>query len=291
VWISSWRTRRCTFFYGSANVEKKKRRKRKSDVAEEVEQPLIVSDRLFALGSEDGSISVYSLSLGTVTQRFTGQHSYPVEAFTFNARGNRGISIAGDDLAVEWDVETGRAIRTWRLESKGTMKQVAWSHDESMIITAGHTVLLWNDEGKLLKRFPGHASEVRRVVFGDGIAVSIAEEDRAINVWNLDIDGPTSASVLICEANPMEISLKNARLLAALEDGSVSLWEDASERTKKMRVCDARLEFHSGQDKIPILTATFVDSDPIQVLTARGNLVKPIFEQIVCCISLESNQA
>jgi len=269
---------------GRANAEKnKKRRKRKSDGAQDVEQQsLIPSDRLFALGSEDGSILVYSLNLGTVMQRLVGEHAYQVDAFAFNARGNRGISIAGDDLAVEWDVETGKVIRKWQLESKGSMKQVAWSDDESMIITAGHTVLLWNDEGKLIKRFAGHASQVRRAVFANGHAVTIAEQDRAINVWDLNPDGATSASVLMCDSNPMEISVAHHRLLAALEDGTVVMWDDIGERLKKMKVCDARLEFEAGGERIPILTATFVDSDPVQVLTARGNLVKPVFEQVVC---------
>lgn len=68
-----------------------------------------------------------------------------------------------------------------------SVKKIRLNHEEDMILTAGHSMKLWDMESReVIKNFTGHASAITNVVFSanDKFLASTAEQDRFINLWD-----------------------------------------------------------------------------------------------------------
>jgi U3 small nucleolar RNA-associated protein 5 len=131
--------------------------------------------------------------------------------------------------------------------------------------------------------------------------VSIAEDDRYVNVWDAQSSNTNSNNLtaLTLENNVAHVNFSSTEpsVLAVTEDGLVGIWENASSisqasggssRRKMMRSmtkeADATLKIVStvSQDTIvPVLAAKFVaDNSGKSIMIARGSSIKPSFEVV-----------
>jgi U3 small nucleolar RNA-associated protein 5 len=101
------------------------------------------SQKVLALGLQNGSISIYSPAHGRVIKTLTGSHTLPVNDFVFNKAGTVGYSVSEDHHIVEWDIEDGREINKWKADSKSVNK-LSLNHSETKLATAGHTINVWD---------------------------------------------------------------------------------------------------------------------------------------------------
>ncbi len=74
----------------------------------------------------------------------------------------------------------------WNVDLQMTKFKLALSHDETKLLSAGHTIKMWDLQSKqVLKTFNGHATRITNIMFStkDEICISSAEHDRFINIW------------------------------------------------------------------------------------------------------------
>ncbi|KAI7866027.1 WD40-repeat-containing domain protein [Spinellus fusiger] len=261
-------------------------------------------NKVVALGTHAGVVIMYSLVHGAIIKRLSGSHTLPVHDFVLNKAGTRGYSLAQDNYIVEWDVDEEKEIRKWKADVKNAHK-LKLSHDETRLATAGHTISLWDlATHTVIKKYTGHASCVTQLNFShqNDILVSIAEDDRYVNVWDAQLtnDNTNNLTSLTLENNATQIvfSETETTVLAVSEDGMVGIWQNAGSSTpasassgsrrkiirSMTRPADINIKVVSHQNNdiaIPIIAAQFVvDANGKSVMIARGSSVKPVFEVV-----------
>ncbi|KAF9987610.1 WD repeat-containing protein 43 [Modicella reniformis] len=274
-----------------ANGATKKKRKSSSGGA---------SSPVLALGQTNGHISIYSLAHGRVIHELSGSHTGKINDFCFSKNGMRGYSASEDGLICEWDIIQGVEMTKFRADTKA-IKKIQLNHEETALLTAGHSMKLWDLESQeVIKNFTGHASAITNVVFSanDKFLASTAEQDRFINLWDCTRDnqqeGNITALTLDNTVFHVDISPNNA-VLAISEEGTAGLWQNAqntnssssnsTKANKKKRYttrsCDCLVKIVSSRgDKalIPLLAGVFTLQG--QMILARGSTIKPIFEKV-----------
>ncbi|CAG8648443.1 4605_t:CDS:10 [Funneliformis caledonium] len=262
------------------------------------------SIKVVALGSQNGTIVIYSTIHGSAIKTLSGSHTSPVNDFVFTKDGKRGYSCGEDMNIVEWDIDNEKVISNWNVDSQMAKFKLALSHDETKILSAGHTIKMWDLQSKqVLKTFTGHATRITNIMFSakDEICISSAEHDRYINIWKfLDGDNDNgNPAALILDENITDFSISKVNtVLAVSETGILHLFKHTtnsatnditSPNKKKKRVstrtADSKIKFLNDDDSgiIPILSACFVDEESKgsgYVMVARGSTVKPIFEKV-----------
>ncbi|CAG8432901.1 4730_t:CDS:2 [Diversispora eburnea] len=263
--------------------------------------------KVIALGLQNGSIIIYSLTHGDIIKTLSGSHTLPINDFVFTKDGKKAYSCAEDMNIVEWDLEKENVISKWKLDAQTTKFIISLSHDETKLLTAGHTIKLWDLQTKqVLKSFTGHASTITNIIFSsdDDICVSIAEHDRFINIWKCQDDDGTQGVNLAAytlDDNARSLSMSKANtVLAISETGSLNLFKNVSsislkassssnvKKKKKYTTrtpdCIVKVIDDKGTNIIPILSACFVDElenkETGFVKIARGSTVKPNFEKV-----------
>jgi len=117
-----------------------------------------------------------------VIHELSGSHTAKVNDFCFNKNGTRGFSAGEDGVICEWDITQGTMMNKFNADTKA-VKKIQISHDETMILTAGHSMKLWDLESReTIKNFTGHASAITNVVFSanDKFLASTAEQENNI---------------------------------------------------------------------------------------------------------------
>ncbi|KAI9023879.1 WD40-repeat-containing domain protein [Phycomyces nitens] len=261
-------------------------------------------NKVVALGTNTGTVVMYSLVHGAIVKRLAGAHTMPILDFILNKTGTKGYSLAEDNYIVEWDIEQEKEVKKWKADVKNA-RRLKLSHDETRLATAGHTISLWDLSSlKVVKKYTGHASGVTQLAFShqDDILVSSAEDDRYINVWDAQLtnDNTNNLTSLTLENNVAHIDFSETEtsVLAVSEDGLVGIWQNASSPTSASassgprrkiirsmtRPADANIKVVSSQKEdltIPIIAARYVsDANGKAVMIARGSSVKPVFEVV-----------
>ncbi|KAF9919522.1 WD repeat-containing protein 43 [Linnemannia zychae] len=255
---------------------------------------------VLALGHTNGQISIYSLAHGHVLHQLSGSHTGKVNDFCFTNSGTRGFSAGEDGLICEWDIVQGVEMSKFHADNK-SVKKIQLDHEENMLLTAGHSMKLWDLETReVIKSFTGHASSVTNVVFSanDKFLATTAEQDRFINLWDCTRDnqqeGNITALTLDNTVTHIDISPNNA-VLAISEEGTAGLWQNAQtasgtssvggKASKKKRyttrACDCLIKIESSRGNkavIPLLGGVFTPQG--QMILARGSNIKPVFEKI-----------
>ncbi|KAG0302410.1 WD repeat-containing protein 43 [Dissophora globulifera] len=247
---------------------------------------------VLALGQTNGHISIYSLAHGRVIHELSGPHTSKINDFCFSKKGTRGYSAGEDGLICEWDITQGVEMSKFQADAKA-----------SMILTAGHSMKLWELESQeVIKNFTGHASAITNVVFSanDTFLASTAEQDRFINLWDCtrenQQEGNITALTLDNTVSHVDISSNNA-VLAISEEGTAGLWQNAhsvsgtssssggpkgnKKKRYTTRACDCLIKVESTRsDKaiIPLLAGVFTPQG--QLILARGSTIKPVFEKV-----------
>ncbi|KAK9763423.1 Small subunit (SSU) processome component [Basidiobolus ranarum] len=257
------------------------------------------TSKVVALGLENGSIILYSISLGSIQKTLSGAHTLPVRDFIFSQDGDKGYSCAQDGFIIEWDLKAGSIIRKWKSDIKD-IHTISLSHNGSVLAVAAHSIELWDLESqKVIKKFTGHASVITNLTFSpnDEICISCAEHDRFVNLWDCRLEEDKvnlAALTLDADITQLDISKTN-NVLALSEEGVVGVWENligstslGSKPSKKKRYTtrpsDSTIKILSTAEEsvvIPILVAKFVSKgEYAEVLVARGSTLKPSFERV-----------
>jgi WD40 repeat protein len=268
-------------------------------------------DNYIALGTENGDIEIYSLSHGDVIKRLQGGHNSKVVDFVFTDNSKKGYSIGTDGYVVEWDINNGLEMNKW-LSGVDFVTKLNISKDDKILYVAGQSISLFEIKTKsLIKTYPGHATDIRQVIFSDNNTfITIADQDRFISIWgqeNSESEKGKTVSALTMDTMPVSVSVNsNNNVLAIGEDGILYLWNNMSsshennDKKKRQKILtkgfDSKLKIvylnEEDEDEEPqllnIMFASFINSSKTgecQILVGYGSMVRPKFEIITDLIT------
>lgn len=188
-----------------------------------------------ASGGFDSEIFIWDHQ-GNVIQHFShavegvenSRQSGPVCALYFSKDGQKLYSADTYGRFKTWSLESGRLIR--QFTTQRSVKDMAVSLNEQYILTAGNdsTAVMWDMEGRMVRRFAGHLSSVNAVVFSpDNQHIATGGDDHTARIWNTSgglvkvIEVP-SASVI----NDVQFSPDANLLVLACSDHTARLYDN-----------------------------------------------------------------
>ncbi|KAJ5109035.1 hypothetical protein N7456_005710 [Penicillium angulare] len=292
---------------GKNRDQSKKKRKRGSDVnggVDGVEGELVV-----AFGTSTSDIRMYSPSEDKIIGTLSGVHEKGIKDFKFTAGqpGQEAWSIGGDNKLVQWDLRTGKSLKTIHLPSSSIFSALSRPvASNQSVICASQTPVLINVENseKEPVNFPAMRNQIHSVVTSStepaGTSSFLAcDGERFINVF--DASSQKLVRNLVAEQDVSSVSLNAGTLekqvLAAVtEDGTIELFTkpfaqpqsaqsgSAKANRKQMtQKANASLKILRGESSsacVPVVSTSFQGQD-IVVAYAEGGVI-PVFERVKC---------
>uniref|UniRef100_A0A4W5KZA5 WD repeat domain 43 n=1 Tax=Hucho hucho TaxID=62062 RepID=A0A4W5KZA5_9TELE len=271
------------------------RKKRKSE-AGQVENQV----DLLALGTAAGSVIIYSTVKGALHCTLDGGHSGRVNCVQWHPEDCLLYSGSDDTHIVEWDLQTGKARCKWKAD-RASVTSLCVSPDGKLLLSAGHTIKMWDLETKeVYRKFTGHSTAVTTLRFAtmrppdsNGLYfLSGAAHDRLLSVWQVREDGKDKNSVvsfnLTDEPQHIDIFTSNSkeeavRLAVVCKDGQLHLFEHFLNGPCKKPLSPSCTVQMAGVEDSPVpvpLLAAALTTDTHSLLLAYGNHLQPVMERV-----------
>lgn len=180
-----------------------------------------------AAGSRDGSVKLWDLSNGRVSQSLKAHSTVYTVAFSPDSTR---LATGSESGTVElWDVQSGTLDKTLRGHSQ-IVQSLAFSPDGARLASGSwdHTTALWDTEtGARVKTFGKVSAAVNSIALSsDGAFVAAGGQDRKIRQWDLGsgrlmatLEGHSNA------INSVAASPDGTLLASGSWDGTIKLWE------------------------------------------------------------------
>ncbi|XP_014203464.1 WD repeat-containing protein 43 [Copidosoma floridanum] len=159
------------------------KKRRKKSVSEDAEHKEII-----AMGSANGSISLYDISTSSISDKLTNGHSSTVTALTWSH--NAGFFTAAEDKhIIEWNLQDKSVKCKWK-SGKSTALTVL--PEGKSLLSGDKKIKWWDLETKqILGTFTGHANQVTalrcaKVGQETSYLFSSASGDDYLSVWSLN---------------------------------------------------------------------------------------------------------
>ncbi|KAJ6017142.1 Small-subunit processome Utp12 [Penicillium sp. IBT 35674x] len=288
---------------GKSRDQSKKKRKRGSDVngVDGLDQ----GDVVVAFGTSNSEIRMFSPSEDKVVGILTGAHEKGIKDFKFTAGrpAEEAWSIGGDNKLVQWDLRTGKSVRTIHLPASSVFSALSRPVPSNVpVICASQTPFLIDVENfdEEPVKFPAMRNPIHSIISsstesaGSG-AFLASDGDRFINVF----DASTQKLVrnLVAEQDVSSVSLHDGtpekQILAAItEDGTIELFTkpfaqtsqsgsakaNRKQMTQKANASLKVVRSESSNACVPVVSTLFHGHEII-VAYAEGGVI-PVFERV-----------
>ena len=274
------------FFFQAASRLKRKRK----SVIDDAERKHIV-----AMGSINGSITLYDLTSASVTRILENGHSATVTALAWSSSSDL-FTAADDHQIVGWNVQDSIVRTKWK-SGKHKVTALAILHEGKSLVSADKTIKWWNLATKqLIASFTGHASQViflRAVKIDEDTSylISGASGEGYLSVWSLNEETKErkSAATLTMQDDALSVSAR------VFDDGQIAIL--AANRSGQAHIFKYALNFLNDKPLKPALSVVIaLDSTqktaqqiPIQaaeltedakLLLAYGSMLNLAFERL-----------
>ncbi|XP_011305211.1 WD repeat-containing protein 43 [Fopius arisanus] len=269
-----------------------RKRKRKS-ISEDAEEKEVI-----AMGSINGSVTLYDVSSASVIKILENGHSGCVTALTWSP--SHGLFTAADDhQIVEWNTQENGIKCKWKT-GRGRITALALSLDERTIISADKMIKLWDLESKqVVGTLTGHANQISflktiKIDEHTSYLISGAKGDSYLGVWSLNERKKERASIasLTMQDEPMSVSAKSSEInsqitvLAVNRSGQANLftYQPNGQCTKPLKpVMTVVIAADSNQkesvQQVSIQSAELTADG--KMFLAYGSLINLTFEKIL----------
>lgn len=138
-----------------------------------------------AVGHEDGTIRLWSISTGEELVTFSG-HRSAVNALLFIEDALQLVSGANDTDLIVWDIVNEAGIVRLHGHS-GPITDIAYLEEQKLLLTTSrdHLVKVWDAEAQhCVQTIVGHRSEVQSIALAEnGARVITGSNDNELRVW------------------------------------------------------------------------------------------------------------
>ena len=182
---------------------------------------------------QSNELSLYE-SLGIVPPKtkkifhIIGGHIDHVESVCYSPDGLKILSGSWDNTIKEWDVKTGRCIRTLTGHT-GWVTSVCYSPDGVKILSGDdYTIKEWDVKtGKCIQTLTGHTGWVNSVCYSpDGLKILSGSSDDTIKEWDVKtgrciqtFSGHTDYVTSVC------YSPDGSKVLSGSGDHTIKIWD------------------------------------------------------------------
>jgi WD40 repeat protein/tetratricopeptide (TPR) repeat protein len=234
---------------------------------------------LVIAATEDGKATIWDMKSGTVQKTLVhSDEANPklVRHAAFNQKASRAVT-AGGDVAVVWEVESGKRLRT--LQHCDLVRRAVFSPDGNLVATASkdRTAILWNaDTGKPVWTLP-HDGFVYFVAFspdGRRLVTACADERATVRVWDVATGKPKTDPLPNNEDDGSErfvvfasFDPKGDRIVTAGSKGDVLIRDVATGKVLR--------RIQSQADRVERARFT-MDGANVITLTASGSHLAPL---------------
>ncbi|KAJ6090403.1 Small-subunit processome Utp12 [Penicillium sp. IBT 16267x] len=279
---------------GKSRDQSKKKRKRGSDVngVDGLDQ----GDVVVAFGTSSSDIRMFSPSEDKVVGTLTGAHEKGIKDFKFTSGrpAEEAWSIGGDNKLVQWDLRTGKSVRTIHLPASSVFTALSRPVPSNVpVICASQTPFLIDVENSDEEpvKFPAMRNPIHSVISssngsaGSG-AFLASDGDRFINVFdastqklirNLVAEQDVSSQILaaITEDGTIELFTKP---FAQTSQQSGSAKANRKQMTQKANAALKIVRSESSNACVPVVSTLFHGHE-IVVAYAEGGVI-PVFERV-----------
>jgi eukaryotic-like serine/threonine-protein kinase len=202
-----------------------------------VESVVVSSDGSRALSAGvDQMVRYWDVGGGEEIRVF--RHDGPVFSVDISRDDAKALSASGDRTVRIWDTATGRELV--RFEGhKQAVYSAAFSPNGEKALSGGRDnyARLWEVRtGSEIRHFE-HIAPVVAVAFSPDDRSAVTASDATLTLWNLASGVEISRLEESAEISSVVFSPDGSRLLAGLNDGSISLWDvDRRERIQRTEV-------------------------------------------------------
>jgi WD40 repeat protein/tRNA A-37 threonylcarbamoyl transferase component Bud32 len=189
---------------------------------------------LFATAGYDHTVKIWDLNAKRPPLILNG-HSVEVLAVAFAPDGARVASASWDRTVRIWNASTGRELRVLRGHTD-VVRGVAFHKDGRRLASVSDdgTVRLWDadsDQEATVRR--GGKGGVRALACSpDGALLAWGGDDGRVRVWDTQGRGQTEASARGGAVQGLAFSSRGDRLVAASENGMLTIWAVARDEAK-----------------------------------------------------------
>jgi WD40 repeat protein len=173
--------------------------------------------KMIASASKDRTVNLWSLD-GKLLHTLQGHENDVTD-----------VTISHDSKMIA-SVSTDNTLRIWSLDNVApTLKgsSLSFSPNSQMIVTGkDKTINLWQIDGKLQKKFPGHKDFITKVSFSpDGKIIATASADKTVKLW--DLDGKLLHTLQEHKGSVTSVSFSpDSKIIASGSlDQTVKLWD------------------------------------------------------------------
>lgn len=181
-----------------------------------------------ASASMDGTVRVWNIATRKPTHTLIG-HAQPVWGVSFSPDGERVASSSDDTTIRVWDLSTSRSLFILH-GHRGGIASVVYSPDGSRLASASddQTVRIWSARSSHAGFAVGNTSPAWAVTYTpDGTQFVVATE-HSVRLCSA-VDGrPLRTLAVPAGAGAVSVSANGQTLAAALDDGTIRLWNLAT---------------------------------------------------------------
>ncbi|RWS27075.1 WD repeat-containing protein 43-like protein [Leptotrombidium deliense] len=272
------------------------RKKKRKSTAEDDLSTL----ELVAIGTENGSILLYSLIKEGIHKKLENGHTNKVNGISWSEEETI-YTCSSDKHIIEWNLSTYTVNSKWKADDN-EVYSLCYFHD-STLLSASSVIKLWNLKDKsVLRKFTGHANEVWKllpIISSDselqssGYFISAAAGERVLNAWQTKSsprDRKSLASyTLTDEPVFVDVSKPSCKeepiLIAAVtKSGDLLVFEHLLNGRKNSPIkpkCTVKIATDSKHKNfMPIIGVRNCNDSDHSLLIVYGSVLRPRFEKL-----------
>lgn len=184
-----------------------------------------------------GKAIIWDVQSGKSLQVLTG-HERSINLAFFSPDGNNVLTTSDDLTAKYWDVQSGKLLITFTIDTKkpyytACITDAVFSIDKKTLYTStkDNTIFIWDvSTGKIIRRLDGHTGQVLSVELSpDGKKILTASRDRSARLW----DAASGAPLAVLTGHQYTVqtaffSPDGDRIVTASDDRTAKVWDGES---------------------------------------------------------------